>query len=289
MTSLFNNQFDKSQKKLIETFSSHQTKTLKKNEKKNPEHILNFNTKTKNGLKKNEEKKQIISIFELKNESFKNQEKNDNKFSNIDLIKDSNCFGTQSFIHKLNSMGFEKMEHLKDSFTNLKQNSSSLKKIKKSFKNDPIRIESLNNFFGELTPDLLTSRIIPGEENFNGSIKDNESLMIFRNKKQNINNSIMLNKNFPNIVLSPDKTFEKRRLNRFQQENFISFESQNHSIHPEVLTLKNNSNYYMIQPEDKANDLNLIKLSPNEFNWSKNISSPQKRFQSKGIKIIFFN
>ena len=292
MTSLFNNQKNKSQKKLIETFSSHQTKTLKKNEKK-IENILNFNTKTKNGLQKNEEKKQIISIFELKNEKSKNQEQNDNKFSNIDLMKDSNCFGTNSFgstsfLNKLNSMGFEKMEQLKDSFANVKPKPPSLKKIKTSFKDDPLRIESLHNFFGELTPDLLTSRLIPGEDNFNGSIKDNESLMIFRNKKQPINNSIILNKNFPSNVLSPDKTFDKRRLNRIQQENIISFDSQNPSVYPEILTLKDNSNYYMIQQEDKINDLNLIKLSPNEFNWNKNISSPSKRFQSKGIKIILF-
>jgi len=275
MTSLLNNQVNTSQKKLLETFSVHRTKTLKKNENLNFENTLNLNARTKHGQRKNEEKKQIISTFQITKEVSSGSQTKDNKFSNIDILKDSTYFGNKSFLDKLNSLGFEGVEQLESSL-NKNNKSSSLKRVKTSPNQQALRVDPPENFFGELTPDLFQSRVMPNNQNINLSIRDNESMMYFFDIKQpSVNKSIVYQKNISSQILSPSRAYDSQRPALFHQKNNMKFDQSE----IDMMNIKNHLQFY--DKDEKLRISNIMKKSPANSFWNKNMTSPLKDFNVK--------
>ena len=185
-------------------------------------------------------------------------------------------------------MGFEKMEHLEDSMIKQKNKLSSLKKIKTSPKEETIHIDPPHNFFEELTPDLLNSCLLPGGNYMNTSIRDNESLMYFFDIKQPVNNkSLKVPKYVSSQVLSPSRGFDKKKSEILNQEISQRLNSQNPSLFPEILNVKDGSNFNMSNKKDKLKNSIYKKNSPDNMFWNKNITSPTKIFNQKGFYFIF--
>lgn len=283
MTSLMNNPFNNSQKKLPASFSTHRTKTLKKNEN-NPEITLNLNAKTKNGFRKNNEKKQIISTFEITKDIPNENEKRVNKFSNIDLLKDSTYFGNPGippyllFAAALNCLGFEGADPLDNSFLN-HTGFPNLKRVKRSPSQDILHIDPPHNFFEELTPELLNSRVMQGGPL--NSIRDNESLMYFFDIKQpSFNKSLMFPKNMSSQVLSPSRIFENRRPPLPETDKIAKFDPPEDSKFPEVpIPLLKVEGF---RPKvEKIKEEEGPKRILEEGYWNKEVSSPLNELNQK--------
>lgn len=281
MTSLLNTHVNNSQKKLLGTFSVHRTKTLKKNDNLNFENTMNLNAKTKHGQRKNEEKKQIISTFQISKEVPSGNQTNDNNFSNIDILKDSNYFGnnsltSKSFLNRLNYLGFEGIEQLENTLITTNQ-PSSLKRVKTSPDQQPIHIDPPKNFFEELTPDIFQSKVMPGNHN-NNSIRENESMMYFFDIKQpNLNKSIVYPKNISSQVLSPSHIYDNQSSLIDSKKN-IKLELQDNDMHS-----RTHLQYGNYDRQSKVKTSNVMKKSPENCFWIKDITSPLKDFNPKSI------
>jgi hypothetical protein len=287
MTSLLNTQMNGSQKKLMETFSTYQTKTLKKQENKELDNPLNLNARTKNNVKKNEQKKQKISTFQLSQEISSQGYNKDNNFSNIDILKDSTYFSNAPvfssfpFSNALNPMGIEGGDYMENSFLNPKPSSPNLKRIKVSPTENSIHIDPPKNFFEELTPEILQSRVMHNQNLSN--IKDNDSLMFFYGiKPAKVNTSIMIPKNINCQVLSPSRKYEQNRFGVMNQNKVNQQDAAGENVGFQTASYSNiGQSMGPFNFQTKTNGKLYKDTSPDNVFWNKELYSPEKELIPK--------
>jgi len=290
MTSLLNNQLNGSQKKVIETFSTFQTKTLKKHDNKLQDERFNLNTKTKNNNKNVTDKKQTISNFQLSNENFTQGKNHENNFFNFDILKDSTCLGTSGMTSRpfptpMNCLGLDSSEFMDSSFLNKAIPPDSLKRVKLSPAEESIHIVPPKIFFDDLTPELLQSRVIPNQHL--PSVRDNESIIYFRGANlDQQNKSFAGPKIFTSQILSPSKNYEKRRFNAMNVNRMLKLDLPEASFVRNISGATNGKsaeihNQIVEEVALKNKSKGFVDCSPDEIFWNKHISSPHKEFIPK--------
>lgn len=274
MTSLLQPQTNASCKKL-EPISVYRTKTLKKPEQQN---TFDFDTKTKPIFSKNARKMQI-STFEVSDDIIGNRRAQDNDFSNIDLPKDGGHLGgktildSRTFLDKLHCFGLDGVDRLEDSLV-APEPTISLKRVKSPVEPPTIHIDPPKNFFEELTPDLLQSRLMPNGPN--ASIRDNESMMYFFDIKQpSIHKSNVFPRHLSSQVLSPSRVFGDRRPLVTEHEKLAKFDLQEPLVLPGI---------QLANRRGGGSRLGAAKKSPENYFWAKGDSSPLKDFNVKSTR-----
>lgn len=283
MTSLLQPQTIGSCKKL-EPISVHRTKTLKK-QGQPFESMFNLHTKTKDVFR-NKACKMQISTFDLSDDTVRARRPRDNDFSHIDLVKDGTQLGTsmlgsRTFLDKLQSFGLDGVDRLEDSLLAPPEQILSLKRVKTPPEQPTIHIDPPKDFFAELTPDLLQSRLIPNGPN--ASIRDNESMMYFFDIKQpSVNKSGVFGRHLSSQVLSPSRVFGERRPFVSERDKLIQFELQEPLVMPDIPLMSRGVT------GDREQPVAPCKRSPENCFWVKGEeTSPVKGLGGKSSRFEF--